>query len=90
MERLNQAGSKVNRETSVRYESNIRKLRKAQGMSIRQLSILTKVNRGYLSWAERGQFNLTSEEIKRIASVLGEPIRQSVVSEYYPEEVPAE
>lgn len=71
--------------TVVRFESNIRSLREAQNVSIRELSDRTGVNRGYLSWAERGRFNLTPDEINRIANVLGQPIQLSVVSEYYPE-----
>jgi len=55
-------------------ETNVRVLREAKSLSIRELSTLTGINRGRLSIIERGIYHPTNSEVESIVSVLGEPV----------------
>jgi transcriptional regulator with XRE-family HTH domain len=49
----------------------LRTIRKAQGLSLRQVSQRAKVDLGHLSRIERGQAGVTINTLARLAAVLG-------------------
>ena len=47
-----------------------RMARESVGLSLRDLETATGINRGLLSWWERGKYNLTIEEVQRISEAI--------------------
>ncbi len=55
-------------------KTNIKELRKAQNITLPQLAVITGINKGKLSYIERGIMHPTNEEVSAIKKALGEPI----------------
>ena len=52
----------------------IRELRKAKGFSQEEFAHVTGLERSYYGRIERGEINVTSRNLLRIAKALGEPV----------------
>ena len=59
-------------------KTNIKALRDTQGISIRALSKLTGINKGKLSYIERGIHHPDNSEVELITEALGAPIEMWV------------
>ena len=47
-----------------------RMAREAAGLSLRDVEAATGINRGLLSWWERGKYNLTIEEVQKVSEAI--------------------
>jgi transcriptional regulator with XRE-family HTH domain len=52
------------------FAKNLRKIRRAKGMSQEELALLTGIHRTYISSVERGMRNISIDNMERIASAL--------------------
>lgn len=61
------------RKTSARqlFAENLRKARKAQGISQEKLAELAELHRTYIGSVERGERNITIDNMERLAHALG-------------------
>lgn len=61
------------RKTSARllFAENLRKTRKAQGISQEKLAELAELHRTYVGSVERGERNITIDNMERLARALG-------------------
>ncbi|HEY5311440.1 MAG TPA: helix-turn-helix transcriptional regulator [Pirellulales bacterium] len=58
----------------VRFGDNLRKVRKAKGISQEDLADKAGLHRTYISSVERGERNVTLETIDKLAKALGVPM----------------
>lgn len=65
------------RKTSARllFAENLRKMRKAQGISQEKLAELAELHRTYIGSVERGERNITIDSMERLARALGVTIQ---------------
>ena len=65
------------RKTSarLRFADNLRKTRKAQGISQEKLAELAELHRTYIGSVERGERNITIDNMERLARALGVTIQ---------------
>ena len=56
-------------------QTNIIEVRKRKGIKFTDLAERAGINKGFLSLIERGIYHPTSDEVQRLAAVLGEPVR---------------
>jgi len=47
-----------------------RMAREAAGLSLRDVEAATGINRGLLSWWERGLYNLTIEQVQKVSEAI--------------------
>jgi transcriptional regulator with XRE-family HTH domain len=61
------------RKTSarLRFAENLRKTRKGQGISQEKLAELAELHRTYIGSVERGERNITIDNMERLARALG-------------------
>jgi transcriptional regulator with XRE-family HTH domain len=61
------------RKTSarLRFAENLRKTRKAHGISQEKLAELAELHRTYIGSVERGERNITIDNMERLARALG-------------------
>jgi transcriptional regulator with XRE-family HTH domain len=57
------------------FASNLRKVRTANGLSQEKLADLCDLHRTYVSSVERGERNITVDNMERLAAALGVDIR---------------
>jgi transcriptional regulator with XRE-family HTH domain len=62
----------------------LRTVRKAQGLTLRQVADLSHINIGQLSRVERGQASLSIGALVRLASVLGMQPLAETLAQYVP------
>ncbi|WP_394549970.1 helix-turn-helix domain-containing protein [Pantoea sp. SGAir0183] len=55
---------------------NLRKIRQSQGISQEKLADLCDLHRTYVSSVERGERNITVDNMERLATALGVDIRE--------------
>ena len=58
----------------VRFGAQLRELRTKKGISQERLAELAGLHRTYVSSVERGERNISLENIDRLATALGEPM----------------
>jgi transcriptional regulator with XRE-family HTH domain len=65
------------RKTSARllFAENLRKTRKAQGISQEKLAELAELHRTYIGSIERGERNISIDNMERLAHALGVTIQ---------------
>lgn len=65
------------RKTSarLRFAENLRTTRKAQGISQEKLAELAELHRTYIGSVERGERNITIDNMERLARALGVTIQ---------------
>ena len=56
------------------FGKRVRELRDKQGLSQEELGAKAKLHRTYIGMIERGEKNITLENIEKIANALGAPI----------------
>lgn len=59
----------------LRFAENLRKTRKEQGISQEKLAELAELHRTYIGSVERGERNLTIDNMERLARALGVTIQ---------------
>lgn len=59
-----------------KFGKQVRKIREEQGISQEELGALCKLHRTYIGMIERGEKNLTLENIEKVAKALGTPIHK--------------
>lgn len=70
-------------KTSTRliFAGNMRRLRQERGLSQENLAELANLHRTYIGSVERGERNITIDNIERIATALGVSIESLVTTE---------
>ena len=63
-----------------RFAENLRKTRKAQGLSQEGLAELADLHRTYIGAVERGERNISIDNMERLAHALGVTIQSLLVS----------
>lgn len=58
------------------FAQNLRKIRQIQGLSQEKLADLCDLHRTYVSSVERGERNITVDNMERLAIALGVDIRE--------------
>lgn len=61
----------MKKELALRFGVTVRKLRTQQGLSQEQLAEKANLHRTYIGMIERGEKNITLENIEKIAKALG-------------------
>lgn len=61
----------MKKELALRFGATVRKLRSQQGLSQEQLAEKANLHRTYIGMIERGEKNITLENIEKIAKALG-------------------
>lgn len=56
--------------TSIRFGENVQRLRKSRGLSQEALADLAELDRSYIGGVERGERNISLNNIKKIADAL--------------------
>lgn len=59
----------------MRFAENLREARKAQGISQEKLAELAELHRTYIGSVERGERNITIDNMERLARALGVTIQ---------------
>ncbi|MDD4628326.1 MAG: helix-turn-helix transcriptional regulator [Candidatus Peribacteraceae bacterium] len=62
------------------FGKSVRALRERQGLSQEELGAKAKLHRTYIGMIERGEKNITLENIEKIAKALGVPIPKLLVN----------
>ncbi len=65
---------KPNKELRKHFGRRVRELRKARGYSQEELGFRTNIHRTYIGSVERGEQNISLDNIGRLAKALGVPL----------------
>lgn len=66
--------SKAKAQVIVAFGKRVRELREKQGYSQEELGAKAKLHRTYIGMVERGEKNITLENIEKVAKALNTPI----------------